>query len=100
MPAETPGRRMQVLAFGLHQLATRCTQISAQLAPAATPPVIARSGWTCSAATASTAVTAAGKDLAGIGTRINTRGADYRTAGSAYTQTENDSAAKLRAQAV
>ena len=100
MPAETPGRRLHVLASGLHQLATRCAQVSAQLAPAATPPVIAGSGWPHSAATVSTAATAAANDLAGIGTRINTRGADYSTAGSAYTQTENDSAAKLRALAV
>jgi hypothetical protein len=99
MPAETPGRRLQVLTSGLHQLATRCAQISAQLAPAAVPRVTAGSGWPYSAATASTAATAAGKDLARIGTRINTRGADYSTAGSAYTQTENDSAAKLRALA-
>jgi hypothetical protein len=96
MPAETPGRRLQILTSGLHQLAMRCAQVSAQLAPAATPPVIVGSGWPHSATTASTAATAAGKDLAGIGTQINTRGAAYSTTGSAYTQTENDSAAKLR----
>lgn len=99
MSVETPGRRLQMLASGLHQLATSCAQVSAQLATAATPPVNDRSGWPHSAAPASTAATAAGKDLAGIGTRINTRGADYNTVGNTYTQTENDSAAKLRAQA-
>jgi hypothetical protein len=100
MPAETLGLRLQVLASGLHQLATRCAQVSAQLAPAATPPVIARSGWPYSTATVSTAAAAAGKDLAKIGTRITTRGVDYNTAGTAYAQTENDSAAKLRALAI
>lgn len=100
MPAETPRRRLQVLASGLAQLGSKCEKVSGELASAAPPLSLSASGWPPSAATAHLAATAAGKDLVGIGTRLSARGADYTAAAAAYTQLEDASAAKLRALAV
>lgn len=96
MPADTPGRRLKVVAAGLHQLGNTCEKISGELSTDAKPPSLGKSGWQSSATTAHTAATGAGKDLAAIATRIGTRGTYYNTAGTAYTQTEHESAAKLR----
>lgn len=92
---------MRVLASGLTQLAAKCEKVSGELAAATKPPVTARAaGWPSSAGMAHLAAAAAGKDLAGIGERISARGADYATAGAAYTQTEDESAVRLHALAV
>lgn len=96
MPAGTPGRRLKVLASGLHQLSTTCDKISGELSADAKPPSVGKSGWQSSAATTHAAAAEAAKDLAGIGTRIATRGTCYDTASTAYRQTEDESAAKLR----
>ncbi|WP_343571791.1 hypothetical protein [Mycobacterium sp.] len=89
-----------MLASGLAQLAAKCEEVSAELGDAAAkPPVTAGAGWPSSAAVTNAAV-AAGKDLAGIGARVGARGAHYSAADVAYTQTEDQSAAKLRALVV
>ncbi len=97
MPAQAPRGRLQVLASGLAQLGSRCEKVSGELTAAAAPPALSASNWQSSAVTARLAAMAAGNDLAELGARISARGADYTTAGAAYTRTEDESAAMLRA---
>ena len=98
MPAETSagGKRLKVLASGLHQLGTRCGKVSAELGAEATPPSVAASGWASSAATASRAAAASGTDVSSIGQRIGTRGADYTKAATVYLDTEEGNAGRFR----
>lgn len=93
-------RRLRVLASGLAQLGAKCATAAGGLGAAGTPAVTGQAGWPPSTATASNAAIAAGKDLAGIGRRINARGTHYAAAAAAYAQTEDQSAAKLRALTV
>jgi hypothetical protein len=93
---ETPGLRLKVLASGLHQLANKCEKIAGELDADAQPPSISTSGWQSSAVTAHTAAAHAGKDLSSIATRINTRGALYNAAATAYTQIEEQNKRRLR----
>jgi len=96
MPADTPGRRLKVLASGLHQLGTICEKINGELSADAARTVVAASSWASSAVTATITAAAAGKDLAAIAEGIGTRGADYAKAGTMYTETDEDSGGTFR----
>jgi hypothetical protein len=96
MPADTPGRRVKVLAAGLGRLGTTCQMVSAEVSAAAAPSVVAVSPWQSTTATVNTAAAAADKDLTAIAQRLSTRGAHYTAAGARYTHTEQDSAGRLR----
>lgn len=96
MPADTPGRRLKVLAGGLEQLGTHCEAESARVSAVAAPLFVAVSTWQSCAGTVNIAALAAGKNLAAIAQRIGTRGADYAKAGSMYTRNDEDSAGEFR----
>ena len=96
MPADTLGRRLKVLADGLAQLGAECETISAGLSSDAAASFVAVSVWQSNAGTVNVAAATAHKNLGAIAARIGTRGADYTTAGTRYTETEGASAARLR----
>jgi hypothetical protein len=96
MPADTSGPRLKVLAAGLHQLGSECEQISGELATAAASAVVAASSWQSNARAVNVATTAASKDVGAIARRVGSRGVEYRTAGSAYTATDEEGAGRFR----
>ncbi|MDI3313051.1 MAG: hypothetical protein QJR12_01840 [Mycobacterium sp.] len=95
MAADTPGRQLRVRAAGLHQLGDECEKIGGELAAAAVPMAVAASPWQSNTGTINIAA-AAGKDVVAMTQRIATRGADYHAAGTAYTATDDDGAARFR----
>ncbi|MDI3312988.1 MAG: hypothetical protein QJR12_01510 [Mycobacterium sp.] len=96
MAADTPGRQLRVLAAGLHQLGDECEKIGGELAAAGAPMAVAAWPWQSNTGTINIAAAAAGKDVVAIRQRIATRGADYHAAGTAYTATDDDGAARFR----
>ena len=96
MSADTSGRRLKVLASGLHQLGARCETLGGQLSTPAAPSFVAASPWQASAGVVNTASAAARKDLTAIAERVGTRGTHYSTAATAYTETDEDGAGRLR----
>lgn len=92
MPADTPGRRMKVLAAGLAHLGTECETISAELSADTAASFVAASVWQSNAGVVNVAAATARKDLGAIAARIGTRGTNYATAGTRYTETEGASA--------
>jgi hypothetical protein len=96
MPADSPGRRLKVLAAGLCELGTQCEKLGAELSAEAAASFVAASPWQSNVGTVSIAATAARKDMAGLANRIETRAANYSRAGAKYTATEEDSAAQFR----
>lgn len=96
MPADTQGRRLKVLADGLAQLGAECEQISAGLSADTAASFVAASVWQSNAGMVNVAAATARKNLGAIAARVGTRGGDYATAGTRYTETEDASAARLR----
>jgi hypothetical protein len=94
--ADTPGYRMKVLAAGLRQLGDTCEKMAAELSTSAAFSLITASPWQSNATTVNIGAAAASRDLIVIAQRVDTRGAGYSKAGTAYTGTEDDNAAQLR----
>jgi hypothetical protein len=96
MPADSPGRRLKVLAAGLYELGIKCEKLGAELFAEAAASFVAASPWQSNAGTVNIAATGARKDMAGLANRIDSRAANYSRAGAKYTETEQDSAAQFR----
>jgi hypothetical protein len=93
---DTRGRRLKVLAAGLHQVGAKCEKLGGELSAAAVPSFVAASPWQASAGAVNIATAAARKDVAAIAQRVSTRGADYSKAGTAYTAADEKSGGRFR----
>jgi hypothetical protein len=96
MPADSSGRRLKVLAAGLHELGAKCEKLGTELFAEAAASFVATSPWQSNAGTVDIAVAGARKDMAELAKQIDTRAANYSRAGAEYTATEADSAALFR----
>lgn len=96
MPADTPGRRLKVLAAGLHELGARCETLSGELSTSAAPSFVAASSWQANAGAINIACAGSRKDVAALTGRLEASGTKYAKAGTSYTQTEEESAGSLR----
>lgn len=94
--ADTPGHQLKVLAAGLHQLGARCETLGAELSTAAASSFVAASPWLANAGAVNIAAAAARKDLTAVAQRLGARGAHYPTAGSAYTENDEESGEQFR----
>jgi hypothetical protein len=95
MLADSPGRRLKVLAAGLHELGTKCEKLGTELVAEAAASFVATSPWQSNAGTVNLAATEARKDMTELAKRIDTRAANYSRAGTKYTANEQDSAAQF-----
>jgi hypothetical protein len=82
MSADSPGRRLKVLASGLYELGTKCEKLGAELFAEAAASFVAASPWQSNAGLVSIAAAGARSDMAGLANRIDTRAANYSRAGA------------------
>jgi hypothetical protein len=96
MSANISGRRLKVLAGGLHQLSSRCESLAGALSAIAAPSLGGFSTWQANAGVVNVACVGSLKDLAGLAARMDASATKYAKAGVDYTQNDEDSAAELR----
>lgn len=96
MSADTLGRRLKVLAAGLHELGARCETRIGELSTAAAPSLVDASSWQANAGAVNIAYAGSRRDLTALTGRMKASGTKYAEAGTSYTQTEEESAASLR----
>lgn len=95
MPADTPGRRVKVLAAGLRQLGLRCEAVSGELSAAAAVPPASASSWQTNAAVVNASQAEACADLAIAASRLEARAEMYTKAASDYTTNEQHAAVQF-----
>jgi hypothetical protein len=90
------GSRLKVLAGGLHELSARCESLGGTLSNAVASPLTAVSTWQANADVVNVACAGSRKSLAVLAGRMQATGAKYAEAGTGYTATNDDGAARLR----
>jgi hypothetical protein len=96
MTANTPGRRLKVLACGLHQLGARCVSEAEALSAIATRSLGTGSAWQANAGAVEVASACSRKDLARLVARMSMSGTKYAKAGANYLRNDEDCATELR----
>jgi hypothetical protein len=96
VPADSPGRRLKVLAAGLYELSAKCEKLATELSAEAAASFVAASPWQSNVGVVDIAAAEVRKDMAELARRIDTRAAHYSRAGAEYTATEEGSVAQFR----